>query len=394
MPTKHKVFIQRHLSCAYICYNENAYSRSIEAPDGAPNAATVATFQILTPIITLNCSPWRLPEAAVTQGRSPMKYDIGTVLLVPKLFLYLSLFASQQGVSSEGWTSGGIPSDRYQLTPEELQAFRSIRQEAISSSTGTSIGKIATTHPAELQCEKLHSGIEPETGIQWHRSFFHARCDPTKFDKRLYFLTCHSLYKAPPDYAREYHTGDEGWDHYCPENTICQDIFRINPEGEGPRETIACVDESEVRIEEVSAADAVHTVSGTPNLHCGHPASLPGTYYSALSKQPLDLILTEEVFWPNGSAYNAPVLLIHDRSSPLKFDRAFRTNAHVASAQIVLNSIAGKLESKTIDFCMRLWEGERRTEWVIFMYSWFKVVGRSGIGVLRSSIYPSGLEMR
>lgn len=223
--------------------------------------------------------------------------------------------------------------------------------------------KVTPGIPMEECTER--TGQDPRTKTRWHFTFKSARCVRLFGNRRFYRVTCKTQYRQWPVYQREFTEDDSHFSNSCPERQICQDVSENNVD------TIECVDEETVGTVPVRAAEVVHGAAGEADMFCADTLTLPGPHYKPVGRQPMNMVLTEEVFWPNGTAYDAPLLLIHDQSASWKgLDRAWRRNTNIASALVTFEWVRGKLQEKKIQFCMKM-KNARRNDMVIFMYSWF-----------------------
>lgn len=219
-----------------------------------------------------------------------------------------------------------------------------------------------------------NSGFQtgPEGEKQWwHYWYKTAECDVASGDPRRVKLTCGSLYRTFQVRRTITHLDQPDKVFYpeCPENTTCQNVF-LPVQGEGgPEEKTGCVKKDDLVRETVRSNPLVED----QEVHCSLSLRLPGSHYRALpGEQKINLVLTEQVRYPDGKPYPAALLYIRDTSSPKGFNRAWRQNADVASAVIELGTYRGNFVSKNFEFCMKMLPGHAISS-VIFTYSFFKV---------------------
>lgn len=188
-------------------------------------------------------------------------------------------------------------------------------------------------------------------------------------------VTCKSQYEFAGDHYDRLRPGpDKTFSRECPAGTRCEAVFHINKDmSKGPTEEIACVDEENIVTETVNSKAST---SGTHQVHCGLSLALPGSHYRAAPAQKtIDVVLTEQVTYPNGTPYPAPLLYIRETTPPYASDRALRTDGSVVSALIELSSYRGNFIQKQFEFCMQMLPGHVATS-VMFTYSFFQVTLR------------------
>lgn len=211
----------------------------------------------------------------------------------------------------------------------------------------------------------------------WHHYFKTAECDRQSNDPRHVKYTCGVYFRRPYISNRAWPKPDKTFETDCPENTECQMLLLINPEEGGPLEEVGCVDRRDV-VKETVWSDPNASNQGVQGVHCGLSLELPGSHYRAGPDQhKIDLVLTEQVQYPNGSAYPAPLLYIRDMSNPWKFYRAVRRDANVASTLVELGVYRGHFLSRKYEFCMQMLPGHTITA-AIFSYSFFQVTLHHG----------------
>lgn len=205
----------------------------------------------------------------------------------------------------------------------------------------------------------------------WHHWFKKAECDRSNGDRRAIKLTCGSQWREFG--SPQWNLADDKVVRYaCEERTYCSERIFINDTEGGPVQEVECVDEENVKTETVSSKpDAAH--HGHPNLHCGLDLQIPGTHYRAVPGQKsMHIILTEEVYYPNGQPYSASQLYIREKSNKYGLDPVFRQGASVASLQIEVGFYRGQWQQREFEFCMQMLPGLAVSS-VIFTYSFFKV---------------------
>lgn len=217
---------------------------------------------------------------------------------------------------------------------------------------------------------------DPKTKAKYEFKFKRARCNRKHGHRQRYDVQC-SITVINPRNLHPYRLDDFKFANYCPENHICQnwdyktiDFVR--------RQDVICTPESEVNIEYVHSAQALPGTSASGKLHCAGDQLVPASSHYTTAKG-IDFVVTEEAFWPNGTDYIAPIMVIHDKSTPYGFDRALQRDSSVISSDFVLRSIGpNQIQQRKIQFCMEMIPGKSEL-WVIFMYSWFREFGRKGV---------------
>lgn len=270
------------------------------------------------------------------------------------------------------------PIEHYQLSQEELQTFL-ITQRMGENSRASLEHVMDPPIPPDadfINMEALCEGFDKKDhGRNWEYKyrFARARCQPDHGDRRAYDLTCTVTIKKASFYA--FSTVSESTFRYvCDEHYVCQNWDYTSMDFVR-KQDIMCVPESEVNTEHVHVAEAVPGTPTKGELHCTRAQLVPSSPHYATSKG-INFVVTEEVLWLNGSAYPAPILLIHDKSSPFSFDRVLKKGASVASADMTLGPAGpNRIQQRKLQFCVELLPG-RRDFWVIFMYSWWRSAGR------------------
>lgn len=218
----------------------------------------------------------------------------------------------------------------------------------------------------EAICE-FYNGVDAY-GRNWVHTFKDAECDPSEGDRQRIKIICASRYteqgaKRRVSIARP----DSNFFRHCPAGTICTKLLYRATQNSGPREEVVCVEQEQVRVQSVSTSQ-----TNADDVYCGLTLRLPGDQYRPQPGQhSLNLVLTEEVMFPNGSAYPAPMLYIRDVTSRWGFDRAFQRDASAASAKITLTTFGGKIQTRFVQFCMQMMPGVAETS-VVFMYTFFQ----------------------
>lgn len=176
--------------------------------------------------------------------------------------------------------------------------------------------------------------------------------------------------------TQTYHVPDVNFDDHCPEKTKCISVYLPTLAVGGPKEEVACIDEVDI-VEETVTANDRPAQPNHKNVHCGLSLRIPGSeYHSDKNQQPIDVVLTEEVWNIEGSPYEAPELYIREKTAPVPFrniDRAFRRHASVASSLVEIAVYRGKIQQRTFEFCVKMAPGHVASS-IIFAYSswWFR----------------------
>lgn len=208
-----------------------------------------------------------------------------------------------------------------------------------------------------------------KAGKYWRHLYKDAQCLPQSGDPRLFKLTCSKAFRINDQANAEHSLPDVTFHVDCPIDTTCQTVFGINPREGGPLERAGCVEENDL-VQETVHSDPTRTIQF---IHCGLPLQLPGPHYRAVpGQQKIDVVLTEQVQYLNGSAYPAPLISIRDTTNTKPVDRVLKYNTNGASALIELGTYRGKFASKTFEFCVQMLPGHVISS-VIFRYSFFTV---------------------
>lgn len=206
-----------------------------------------------------------------------------------------------------------------------------------------------------------------------------VECDQRDPQKRAAYVTCAStIITQSISQTQEEHPGIDIVLHYkCALHTVCQPIFLLGDQEGAKQDGIGCAGEHDVN------SDIVTTpVFGDPHIsdeyvHCGVPLTLPGLHYSApVGQNTIDIVLTEQVRFLNGSIYSAPALYIREKGGLFKdFDRVYRRDVSVASAEVELGIYRGMWQTRQFEFCMRVEPTIVATP-LVFMYSFLHVPRR------------------
>lgn len=198
-----------------------------------------------------------------------------------------------------------------------------------------------------------------------------VECDIKSGNPRQIKITCGSQFQAH-FHGITTRSANKYFHPLCPEGTVCQAVYRINQKGQGPDEEIGCADEEDVVEETVS------TGRSEPPVHCSLTLAIPSSQSrAALGQKTFDVVLTEQVTYPNGTAYIAPLLYIRDMSNPNGWDRTLRRDASVASAVIQVGTYRDNFVTKEFKFCVQMLPGHLVSS-ILFTYSYFQVTMRHG----------------
>lgn len=233
------------------------------------------------------------------------------------------------------------------------------------------------TGDARIDCH-YHNGANPTTKNVHEYHFAWAYCDHGDITRRQYYACCSSTIRKPPHYEKTV----KGrlapcFLHICPIGKVCASLlfFGFLFGYSSNTDDIMCVDPLQTRIDQVSATEISHDNKMT---FCGEPLQVPDPDVDHTFHQDLSLLLTEEIYWKNGSRYEAPALWIHDSTTGRGFDRTYRVDASVASTAVTLKALHGKIEPRIFNFCSKL-ASVPVNNLLVFSYAYFvlKHPGRS-----------------
>lgn len=270
----------------------------------------------------------------------------------------------------------------YKLSSEEVQALSKRRHEgqeiamprhvvqtrqAGSESITSSFDDMKNEPDHKAFCESKFRFNSPQRGWKTKFTFKKARCDRYGPSTRQYTVTCDSSFRT---YGSKWdHLGEpEDFVNQCPKKFSCLDVDHYDLAGHRV-ETVICVEEVDVAIEWILEAEAIPGSPTTGLMHCSPEQWVPTTSHPGAPSKGVEVVLTEEAIYPNGSAYKSPNMLIHDKTSPYPVDRVWRQNVHVASAKINIIADHGRLQRRRIQYCMEI-VSQRRDFFVIFLHAW------------------------
>lgn len=192
---------------------------------------------------------------------------------------------------------------------------------------------------------------------------------------RQYLVTCDTIIR----YYKSKHqrTGEpEKFVDQCPPNYLCQNTNTYD-ENLNEIQSVICVESEDVVIEWIHQAEKLPGSPTTGLMHCTPEQWIPSSSHPMAPAEGVDVVLTEEVIYPNGSAYKSPLMLIHDKSHPYPLDPVWRRDVSIASAMLSVLSDHGRLQRKRIQFCFEI-VPQKRDFILIFMNSWMLVKHRRG----------------
>lgn len=225
-----------------------------------------------------------------------------------------------------------------------------------------------------LACSERNRNTE---FISWQYSLKKVECDLSTGDRRRVKITCASKYTEHRQghYFLSHMADDVPIIHHCPIGTICQPIEEPASSNLELLEDVACVDENDVSIDIVNTSP--NSAKAAPqDVYCGLDLGLPGSHYVApIGQTPMNLMLTEQVSYLNGTPYDAPALFIRDKLSPYGLARVLRHDASVASTEIQLVVYRGRYQTREYEFCLQFKPTHAATS-LIFMYSFFQLPHR------------------
>lgn len=283
-----------------------------------------------------------------------------------------------QIIPTNGKVASAGAAEVYQLSPDEIRMFLAKQpRRQLGPKPRDEVWVAGAKNDAYINGDAwcaIYTGTDKSSGFVYKYSFVRARCDRAGGDLRRFKVTCDLTLSRPPlSPPRSVGPGEFiGW---CPMNTICVD-WDYETMSRTKKEEIHCEPREQVNLDRLHISEAIP--GSHAEMYCSSEQQVPHSKYALGSSKGLHLIVTEVALWPNGSAYNAPIMLIHDKTSPSKFDRAVSKNDHVVSTDILLRSIGrNQVQQKQLQFCVELVPG-RREFWVILMYSWWRATGRRG----------------
>lgn len=242
--------------------------------------------------------------------------------------------------------------------------------------SSTPFSQTLATYTINFEAVCVSKGGSDGYGRRWRMSYHKSQCDTSTDNRRLLKVTCTAQYTYQNRHINWREGRNRRYPYECPEGTVCQTIQLPNPET-GQREEVACVDEGDVRIDQVIPANS-QADPNAPDVYCGLTLAMPGTVFTVKPGiQSIDIVLTEEALYHNGFPYPAPMLYIRDKTSRPGYNLVFRRDASVASTRITLRSIAGKFHTRKFQFCMQLLPGVTASA-VTFSYAWFQTTSRHG----------------
>lgn len=290
----------------------------------------------------------------------------------------------------------------YEMTPEEIKAFVSIKKQKDPSyeplmapvfrpesnpdpfgqaeyplghtaakrylSTGNT-GQDCVSHNGEGLFKVFYK-------YSWDSAYCHRHGVSPDFT-----LNCSTTFRIPDRYETTYKGRNSIFWHACKPPGVCMDLDLtryLNGYFQGfSFQDVYCVDPRKIVLKEhhaVAFKDLYGHGSGPEWCLQEH---VPGFNYPPMSRM-TPFVLTEEVSWANGSTYKAPKLYIRDNPKYIKngFDHAYKTNTDVISTEIEIGSVRNRLQSKAVEFCMEMIRGG--DVWTVMMYTWFRTTSRSG----------------
>lgn len=204
-------------------------------------------------------------------------------------------------------------------------------------------------------------------------------CDQHDRQKRAVYITCAATIATESigQFYGRHPKDDVVVPDDCPMHTVCQPIFLLGEFPGAQQEDIGCVGEQDINTDVVTIS-AIDDPRASHNYeHCSVPMELPGLHWSAPEGHTsIDVVLSEQVKYLNGSNYAAPALFIREKRGRFKsFDRVYRADASVASAEIELSTYRGKWQTREFEFCMTIVPVKVATP-VFFTYSFLQVPRR------------------
>lgn len=202
-----------------------------------------------------------------------------------------------------------------------------------------------------------------------------VECDQYDRSGRGLDVTCSATHiiHSPGGYLIRHPGADVTLKYECPPNTICQPVQVADEIEGGQRIEVGCVGDNDVHTDVVTTP-AFGDPYASDYFHCGDALQVPGPQFSAAAGQKtIEIVLTEQVKYPNGSSYQAPALYIHEKGGLLKsFDLVYRRDASVASAQIELGMYRGRWQTREFEFCIKFRPSKVATS-VVFVYSFLQL---------------------
>lgn len=198
-----------------------------------------------------------------------------------------------------------------------------------------------------------------------------ARCELPGFSPK-YFVSCrpYKVFVTRSGTVRQLRQpGLPEYAHYCPQEKVCMPFHLRNLLGDpditaDEYKDIQCVNPEALVVEHIEA------VVRTAHQQCSTSHQVPGGYLPA-SNTGLDLILSEALFWANGSTYKVPAMFIVDESSNKPYDRAYEMNTNIVSTGLKISSYRGHLQNRIMKFCFEQVSGAHSS--AVMLYTWFRM---------------------
>lgn len=278
----------------------------------------------------------------------------------------------------------------YELTKEELNAFieskRSIDPSYSPFNAMLPSGRPRNRAPFQLPYYNPHLDVSGLVNTvancleHNYRELFNevsmrlqsARCIEPGYSG-AYFVKCkpYKVFATNAGYTRAFPQSRlQEYIHECPKSKVCMPFHLHNYMNE-PEFTVDEYKDIQCVAPEALVVKNIEAVAGTSHQQCSASHDVPGGYLPA-SHAGVNLILTEEVSWANGSAYKAPAMFIVDETSGRSFDRVYELDTDMVSTELTIQAYRGHLQNRMIKFCFEQVSGGR--SWTVMLYSWFRIL--------------------
>lgn len=309
--------------------------------------------------------------------------------MIPLLFLAMWGTCAMMTAyhSTTGSADSAVDESLYALSREEIRAFLAKKRSNDPSNIPFNASLMPRKKPppfeppahnpnldvsglVDTQADCMSHNIN-ELGHKLVYALVDAECEEPG-ESPFYWVQCKSSQMSETRSGKLRPYGEPGLEkffHSCPEPKVCMPYHLKDFLGEpklvaGEYKDVQCVFKDALVIENVEA------VAGSSHQQCSPSHEIPGGYLPA-SYTGVDLILSEEVSWANGSAYKAPAMFIVDETSGKSYDRAYEMNTDIVSTELTIQTYRGHLQNRIIKFCFEQISGGRA--WTVMLYSWFRM---------------------
>lgn len=310
------------------------------------------------------------------------------------------VWANLISIVASGWTkddsraSSTQPS--YRLSPEEATYFLALKAshdpsyQMFGSNRNMTGHHNANTVMAKLPVNTAADCIRENQDFHYYKTE-HSRHSASCFWPKMsqkYSVKCNEVKVFGPDFpggepARYPSAHPIQLDKLCPEGEVCMPLKYgkfVDPDSTD-YDDIQCVRDDDVDTIKFQVSQE------QSRLQCSAALQVPGSDYASTSTTGMTrFVLTAEVSWANGKPYKAPAMFIRDETPRHPYDRAYRLDTDVVSAELSVGSYRGRWQSRTIRFCFEQLTGGHG--WAVLAYTWFKAPMYRGRGRIGSGPEP------